>query len=144
MTTDTPRRAWIVKSEPEVYPWAQLVADGRTAWSGVRNFQARNFLRAMGSGDRLLYYHSSGEKAVVAVAQVTREHYPDPTAPGEDWSAVDVVPLVALARPVPLKEIKGRPELAGIPLVRQSRLSVSPLSWPEYALICEMGGIVAP
>lgn len=123
---------WLVKQEPETYPWSQLLKDGRTVWDGVRNYQARNHLRAMREGDRVLYYHSGGEKAVVGVAEVSREAFPDPTAQEGDWLAVELKALRGLKRPVPLAEIKRDGNLAGIALVRQSRLSVMPLSKAEF------------
>ena len=109
-------RYWLVKSEPSVYPWQQLVKEGRTAWTGVRNFEARNHLRAMRQGDLCLYYHSNEGKAVVGVARVLTAAGPDPTAPGEDWASVDVAPLVALAEPVTLSAIKATPALADMQL----------------------------
>ena len=123
---------WLVKQEPEDYPFAQLVQDKHTAWTGVRNFQARNNLRAMKQGDRVLYYHSGGEKAIVGTACVSREAFPDPTVsveepPGE-WFAVELSADRLLARPLPLAEIKTDPKLGDLPLIRQSRLSVMPVS----------------
>jgi len=135
-------QTWLVKSEPDVYPWASLVAEGRTRWDGIRNYQARNHLRAMKVGDRALYYHTGDVKAVVAVAEVVAGHYPDPTAPGEDWSAVDLAPVGPLPAPVPLSRIKADPALAGIPLLRQSRLSVLPISEAAYRHILALGGLV--
>jgi predicted RNA-binding protein with PUA-like domain len=123
---------WLVKQEPTAYSWDQFVADGKTDWTGVRNFQARNNLRAMKPGDRVLYYHSVNGKAVVGVATVTKEAFPDPTAKSGDWSAVELKPLEAVDPPVTLDEIKDEPDLAKIPLLRQSRLSVMPLSKPEF------------
>lgn len=119
---------WLVKQEPKAYSWADLVREGATAWTGVRNFQARNFLRAMRKGDRVFFYHSGEEKQVVGVARVLREAYPDPTAPGEDWASVDLHPEQPLAHPVSLARIKADPVLSRMPWVRQSRLSVCPLT----------------
>ena len=123
---------WLVKQEPENYPFDQLAADRRTDWTGVRNFQARNHLRAMRAGDRVLYYHSGGEKAIVGTARVTREAFMDPTVAADDppgeWCAVELAADEPLARPLPLAEIKADPALAGLPLIRQSRLSVMPVS----------------
>lgn len=127
-----PQQCWLVKQEPADYPWSRFVAEGGTAWTGVRNFQARNHLRAMQPGDPVLYYHSGAEKAVVGLAQVARAAYPDPTAGGGKWVAVDLVPVRALARPVPLAEIKADPALKNLPLVRQSRLSVMPVNKAEF------------
>ena len=126
---------WIVKQEPTAYSWDEFVKDGRTAWTGVRNFQARNNLRAMRVGDLVFYYHSVVGKAVVGIAKVAKEAYPDPTAQEGDWLCVDLVPVKALQRPVSLDEIKATPALANILLVRHSRLSVSPLEAEEFAEI---------
>ena len=122
---------WLVKQEPSSYSWSDFVAEGQTSWTGVRNYTARNNLRKMRIGDEVLYYHSGEEKAVVGIAKVTRTAYQDPTAKEGDWSTVDIAPVKPLRRPVPLREIKADPRLKGIPLVRQSRLSVMPL--PERA-----------
>lgn len=130
---------WLVKQEPSAYSWETFVKDGKTAWTGVRNFQARNHLRAMKRGDRVLFYHSVTGKAVVGIAEVVREAYPDPTSPDGDWSCVDLRPLRALARSVTLEDIKATPALVDIPLLRQSRLSVMPLGPAEFAAIVAMG-----
>jgi predicted RNA-binding protein with PUA-like domain len=126
---------WLVKQEPKTYSWDRFVKDGGTAWTGVRNFQARNNLRAMRRGDRVLYYHSVTGKAVVGVAAVTRGAYPDPTAKSGDWVCVDLKPVKALPQPVSIDQIKKAPDLEGIPLLRQSRLSVMPLTEEEYDMI---------
>ncbi len=123
---------WLVKQEPSAYSWSDFVADGLTSWTGVRNYTARNNLRAMRKGDEVLFYHSVTEKAVVGVAKVIREAYPDPTAKEGNWSAVDLVPQNALQRPVTLDEIKRAPALKEIALLRLSRLSVQPLSSAEF------------
>lgn len=123
---------WLVKQEPADYAWSQFVADGRTAWTGVRNFQARNHLRAMQRGDQVLYYHSGEEKQVVGIAQVEKAAYPDPTTKEEGWVAVDLKPLKPLPGPVSLAAIKADPALSEIALVRQSRLSVMPLSKAHF------------
>jgi predicted RNA-binding protein with PUA-like domain len=128
----------MVKQEPSAYPWEQFVRDGGTAWTGVRNFQARNYLRAMRRGDAVLYYHSVEGKCVVGVAEVAREAYPDPTAEEGDWSCVDLKPVEALRRPVGLDEIKAEPALAGIALLRQSRLSVMPLAKGEFDAVLRL------
>jgi predicted RNA-binding protein with PUA-like domain len=132
---------WLVKQEPEKYPWVQFVKDKGTLWDGVRNYQARNNLRAMRKGDLVLFYHSVSEKAVVGVAKVTREAYLDPTAKEGDWSVVDLKPVKALAAPVTLAQIKAEPKLAGMGLLKQSRLSVSPLSAAEFKRVLKMGGV---
>ena len=127
---------WLVKQEPEDYPFAQLVKDKRTAWTGVRNFQARNYLRAMKNGDRVLYYHSGKDKAIVGTARVSREVFADPTVAGDDppgeWFAVELSADASLARPLPLAEIKADPALRNLPLVKQSRLSVMPVGRAEF------------
>jgi predicted RNA-binding protein with PUA-like domain len=133
-------RHWLVKQEPEKYPWSQLVKDKVTYWDGVRNYQARNNLRAMANDDLVLYYHSVSEKAVVGVAKVTREAYPDPTAKEGDWSVVDLKPARAMKTPVTLEAIKADPALAEISLVKQSRLSVMPLTAAHFKRILKLGG----
>ena len=133
-------RHWLVKQEPEKYPWSQLVKDKVTYWDGVRNYQARNNLRAMANDDLVLYYHSVSEKAVVGVAKVTREAYPDPTAKEGDWSVVDLKPARAMKTPVTLEAIKSDPALAEISLVKQSRLSVMPLTAAHFKRILKLGG----
>ena len=131
---------WLVKQEPSSYSWSDLVAEGETSWTGVRNFTARNNLRKMRKSDEVLFYHSGEEKVVVGIAKVMRTAYPDPTAKEGDWSTVDLAAVKPLARPVTLREIKGNPRLRGIPLVRQSRLSVMPLAEPEFREIINMAG----
>jgi predicted RNA-binding protein with PUA-like domain len=123
---------WLVKQEPTAYSWDQFVADGKTDWTGVRNFQARNNLRSMKSGDQVLFYHSVNGKAVVGIAVVSREAFPDPTATSGDWSAVEIKPVRPVHPPVKLDQIKSDPALAQIPLLRQSRLSVMSLSQHEF------------
>ena len=124
---------WIVKSEPEAYSWSQLVKDGVTAWTGVRNYAARNHLRAMKTGDLVFFYHSGEEKSVVGLARLKKEFYPDPTATEGDWSVVDLAPEMVLARPVTLAQIKGDKILKEMVLARQSRLSVSPVTREQSA-----------
>ena len=131
---------WLVKQEPEAYSFATLLKEGRTAWTGVRNFQARNHLRAMKKGDAVLYYHSGSEKQVVGLARVEKVAYPDPTAEEGDWSAVDLVPVRTLARAVSLEVIKADALLREIPMVRQSRLSVTPLAPVEFDRLLELSG----
>jgi predicted RNA-binding protein with PUA-like domain len=123
---------WLVKSEPGAYSWRQLVKDGKTAWTGVRNFQARNNLRAMKKNDLALFYHSVSEKQVVGIARVAKEFYPDATAAEGDWSCVDLVPVKALAKRVSLEAIKSDAILHKMPLVKQSRLSVTPLTEAQF------------
>lgn len=133
-----PKNFWIVKQEPTAYSWSTFLKDGKTAWTGVRNFAARNNLRGMKKGDLVFYYHSVSEKQVVGLARVEKENYPDPTATEGDWSAVDLVPVKTLASPVSLEAIKADRVLREIPLVRQSRLSVSPVTEPQYKRLLEL------
>lgn len=134
---------WLVKSEPEAYSWDKFVKDGGTAWTGVRNFAARLHLRAMKRGDLVCFYHSVTGKEVVGLAKVTKEAYPDATAKEGDWSCVDLAPVKPLTKPVSLEAIKADKALAGIPLVRQSRLSVSPLTKEQFARVLALGGTKA-
>jgi predicted RNA-binding protein with PUA-like domain len=129
---------WLVKQEPDSYSWSDFTSDQETSWSGVRNYTARNNLRKMQKGDQVFFYHSGEEKAVVGIARVKRAAYPDPTAKEGDWSAVDLVPIKSLPRPVTLAQIKQTPRLKDIQLVRQSRLSVMPLTAKDFRLIVEM------
>lgn len=131
---------WLVKSEPYKYAFAELQKDKRTTWDGVRNFEARNNLRAMKKGDLLLFYHSNEGKEIVGVAKVLREAYPDPTAEGEDWSVVDIGPVKALAEPVTLAAIKADAKLADMQLLRRSRLSVVPVTPAEFAHVLALSG----
>jgi predicted RNA-binding protein with PUA-like domain len=130
---------WLIKSEPSVYPWSQLERDGRTEWTGVRNFEARNNLRAMKPGDLCLYYHSNEGKAVVGVARVLTPAGPDSTAPGEDWASVEVGPVVALAQPVTLATLKATPEMKDFPLLTRGRLSVAPVTAEHFQRLLKMG-----
>lgn len=130
---------WLVKSEPYKYSFDALVKDGQTTWDGVRNFEARNNLRAMKRGDLLLFYHSNEGKAVVGVAKVAREAYPDATAEEGEWSVVDVAPVKPLASPVSLDTIRGDKALANMQLLRRSRLSVVPVTPEEFRRVLELG-----
>ncbi len=131
---------WIVKSEPASYGWKQFVADGHAAWTGVRNYQARNNLRLMKIGDPILFYHSVTDKAVVGIAEVIREAYSDPTAKEGDWSCVDLVPQKQMKTPVPLEVLRSDPATAAMALVRNSRISVTPVTLAEYRRIVQLGG----
>ena len=131
---------WLVKQEPSDYSWSDFVKNGGTSWTGVRNFAARNNLRRMSKGDHVFFYHSGEDKAVVGIAKVAGTAYKDSTAKDEDWSAVDLAPVKPLPRPVTLAEIKAKPSLKNIALVRQSRLSVMPLGESAFRLILKMGG----
>jgi predicted RNA-binding protein with PUA-like domain len=131
---------WLVKQEPSAYSWSDFVRERRTSWTGVRNYTARNNLRRMGKGDEVLFYHSGEEKAVVGIAKVAREAYPDKTAKEGDWSTVDLAPVKTLPRPITLAAIKAEPRLKKILLVRLPRLSVMPMSPAEFRLILRMSG----
>ena len=133
------KKNWLVKQEPSAYSWDDFVADGKTSWTGVRNFTARNNLRAMRIGDEVLFYHSVTDKAVIGIAKVVRAAYPDPSAKEGDWSTVDLAPVKSLRRPVTLDQIKANPRLKNISLVRQSRLSVHSLSAADYREILRLG-----
>ena len=132
---------WLVKQEPDAYSWDQFVRDKGTSWTGVRNFQARNNLRAMKKGDEVFYYHSVTGKSVVGTARVVREAYGDPTAEDGDWSCVDLVPRQAFPAPVTLEAIKSQLALRDIALLRQSRLSVMPLTPAEAKMLRQLGGL---
>jgi predicted RNA-binding protein with PUA-like domain len=127
---------WLVKQEPEAYSFDDLIRDGKTDWTGVRNFQARNNLRAMRVDDKVLFYHSVSEKSVVGMAGVSREEFPDPT--DEKWIAVEIKPVEKLAKPVSLDQIKAEKSLENIALIKQSRLSVLPLTKAEFETILKM------
>jgi predicted RNA-binding protein with PUA-like domain len=130
---------WLVKQEPETYSWDDFVRDGRTDWTGVRNFQARNNLRQMKVGDRVFFYHSGTGKCVVGIAEVAKAAYPDPTAGDPQWVAVDLKPVKPLKEAVPLASIRYHAKLGNLPLIRQSQLSVMPLTKEEFETILSMG-----
>jgi predicted RNA-binding protein with PUA-like domain len=123
---------WLIKSEPVKYPWEQLVSDGETFWDGVRNYGARNNLKAMKKGDLLLYYHSNDGLQIVGIAKVTKEHFPDPTIDDETWVAINVKPVKPLNKFITLKQIKADTILKDMALVKLSRLSVSPVKVEEF------------
>ena len=129
---------WLVKSEPAKYAFADLERDGHTIWDGVRNNQAALYLKAMKAGDQVLYYHSQEGLAVVGIAEVSREAFPDPSDAAGRFVAVELKPVRALARPVTLAEMKANPALAGMAMFRQFRLSVSPVTPEEWAAILKM------
>ncbi len=131
---------WLVKQEPTDYSWDDFVAEGRTAWTGVRNYAARLHLRAMAKGDAVLFYHTNDGKCVVGLARVVRTAYPDPTADEDGWVAVDLEPVKPLRQPVTLAQMKTEPALKDIALIRQSRLSVMPLRAAEVAKLRKLGG----
>ena len=130
---------WLVKQEPSKYSWEQFVQDKETYWDGVRNYQARNNLQAMQKDDHVLFYHSVVGKEVVGIAKVTKEAYPDPTTDDNRWVVVDLKALVTMKNSVTLEAIKLHPDLQSIALVKQSRLSVSPLTKKEFKVILDMG-----
>ena len=134
---------WLIKSEPSSYSWDQLVADGRINWDGVRNAQALNNLRAMKPGDRAFFYHSNEGKEIVGVVEVVKSFYPDPSDKSGKLGMVDVKPLMAAAVNVGLPAMRAKPELSELSLLRQSRLSVCPVSTTEWNVLCEMAGIRA-
>jgi len=129
---------WLVKSEPDTYSWSQLLGDRRTAWTGVRNYAARNHLRAMKSGDPVFFYHSGDEKSVVGLARVAKESYTDPTADDGDWSAVDIAAEKPLVRQVTLAQIKADKTLKEMVLAKQSRLSVSPVTREQFERLLKL------
>lgn len=129
---------WLVKSEPFKYSWAQLLKDKRTFWDGVRNYAARNNLQAMGKGDLLLFYHSNEGLEIVGIAEVVKTAYPDPTTDDPAWVVVDIRPVKTLKKPVTLKTIKGDKRLAGMDLLRLSRLSVQSVNPEEWNVIMEL------
>lgn len=131
-------RYWLVKQEPETYPWTQLVAEKKTIWDGVRNYQARNFMREMSKGDLVLFYHSGKAKEVVGLAKVEKSAYSDPTATEGDWAAFDIRAVKSLKRSVSLKEIKADPSLQELHLVRNSRLSVMPVEAKEFKHLLDL------
>jgi predicted RNA-binding protein with PUA-like domain len=137
------KSSWLVKSEPSTFSWSKLVDDGVAVWDGVRNFEARNNLRAMKKGDLVLFYHSNEGKSVVGLARVKREAYQDPTTK-DDWSAVDLEPVKALAAEVSLESMRGIKALSNMVLLKKSRLSVSPVSEGELAAVLAAGKTKLP
>ncbi len=129
---------WLVKSEPESYSWEKFLEEKKTAWSGVRNFQARNNLRAMKRGDFVFFYHSVTEKQIVGLAKVEKEFYPDPTAKEGDWSCVDLIPVKTLQNPVTLEEMKTDKTLPEMPLLRQLRISVTALNKKQFERLMKL------
>ncbi|NJO03219.1 MAG: EVE domain-containing protein [Bacteroidia bacterium] len=130
---------WILKTEPEAYSWNDLEAEGTGRWDGVRNYQARNHLQAMREGDLVLIYHSVSDREIIGIAKVVKEAYPDPTTEDPRWVAVDISPVEKLPKTVTLAQLKTDNRLANIAMLRQSRLSVSPLSPEEYDVILQLG-----
>ncbi len=134
---------WLVKSEPDAFSWDHQVAHGVEPWTGVRNYSARNNLRAMKRGDLAFFYHSNTGKEIVGVVEVAREAYPDPTAEAGDWVCVDMRAVAPMPRPVTLATIKADPKLSGFELIRLSRLSVVPVSAAHWRHVCALGGYSA-
>jgi len=134
---------WLVKSEPGAWSWDDHVRDGTAEWDGVRNYQANNNMKAMRVGDRAFFYHSVNEKRIVGILEVAREHYPDPTDASGRFGMVDFKALMPVTRPVSLAEIKAEPGLENLALVKQSRLSVAPVSDDEWRIVCRMAGTEA-
>ncbi|MFQ5783957.1 MAG: EVE domain-containing protein [Alphaproteobacteria bacterium] len=134
---------WLFKSEPEAYSWDDLVREGRDYWDGVRNHQAAGNMKAMKKGDRAFFYHSVKQREIVGIVEVVKEYYPDHTDPSGRFGMVDVAAVKPLARPVGLAEIKADPRFSDFALVRQSRLSVMPVSAAHWKILCEMGGVEA-
>ena len=138
-------RYWLFKSETSTWSWDQQMAKGDVGeeWDGVRNYQARNFMREMKVGDRGFFYHSQKDKEIVGVVEVIAEAHPDSTTDDERWECVDIKAVTAVPNPVTLEQIKADPRLADMVLVKNSRLSVQPVSADEWAVICEMGGVLS-
>lgn len=132
---------WLVKSEPFKYSWDQFVKDKQTFWDGVRNYAARNNLRAMKKGDEVFFYHSNEGLEIVGIAKVAKEHYPDPTATEGDWSVVDLKPAKAIKKPVSLATIKADKRLANMQILKLGRLSVTAVTPEEWGIIMELGGM---
>ena len=132
---------WLVKSEPFKYSWDQLVKDKKTFWDGVRNYAARNNLKAMAKGDQVFFYHSNEGLAIVGIAEVVREAYQDPTTEDPNWVVVELKPVKALPKPVTLADLKADKSLADMQLVRLGRLSVSAVTFDEYKKVLKMGGL---
>lgn len=128
---------WLIKSEPEAYSWDDLVAKGTDHWDGVRNYAARNNMKAMKVGDLAFFYHSVKEKAIVGIAECVKEHYPDPTTDDDRWVVVDFSPKQKLKKPVTLEDVKADDRLQGMDLLRLSRLSVQSVKKEEFDIILE-------
>jgi predicted RNA-binding protein with PUA-like domain len=137
---------WLFKSEPDAWSWDQQKAEGKTGaeWDGVRNFQARNNMRAMKKGDLGFFYHSGEARAVVGIVKVVKEAHPDSTDPTGQWECVDVAAVEDLPKPVTLAEVKANPKLKDMVLARVSRLSVQPVTPQEWSIVCKLGGLAKP
>jgi len=135
---------WLVKQEPSQYSWDELVKDKETYWDGVRNYQARNNLKKMKKGDLVFFYHSVIDKEIKGIAKISKEHYPDPTSDDLSWVVVNIKPCKPLSSPVTLEQIKKKSGLNGIALIKQSRLSVMPLTKKEFKVVLNMGNTKIP
>jgi predicted RNA-binding protein with PUA-like domain len=135
-------RYWLFKSEPDAWSWEQQVARGDLGeeWTGVRNYQARNFMREMALGDLGFFYHSQKDKAIVGIVEVCETAHPDSTTDDPRWDCVNIKAVQALSRPVTLEQVKADPRLAGMSLVRSPRLSVQPVTAMEWKILCDLGG----
>ena len=131
---------WLVKSEPSKYSWDQFQKDGKTVWDGIRNYAARNNLRAMKNGDEVLFYHSNEGLDIVGIAKVAKEAYPDPTSDEDKWVVVDLKPVRKIKKPVSLSQVKADKRLSEMALVRLGRLSVQPVTADEWKIIMELAG----
>lgn len=132
---------WILKTEPDAYSWDNLVKDGSTSWTGIRNFQARNNLKKMALGDQCFIYHSGEERQIIGLAEVTKAAYPDPSDKDMEWFAVDIKAVKELNKPLTLAELQNKPGLHDLVLIRQARLSVSPVTEAEATIILKMSGV---
>ena len=132
---------WLMKSEPSAYSWQQLNKDGKTGWTGVRNFQASANMKKMKTGDRVFFYHSNEGLEIVGIMEIAKEYHPDPTDKTEKFGMVEVKPVAPVPTPVSMKEIKATPALKDMVLVKNSRLSVQPVTAAEWKLVCKMGGV---
>ena len=132
---------WLFKSEPGAWSWDDQVKEGAAEWDGIRNYQADNNMKAMKIGDKAFFYHSIQEKQVVGVVEIVKEHYPDPTDPKGRFGMVDVKAVCPVKTPVTLEDVRNEPSLSELALIRQSRLSVMPVTAPEWKQICKMAGI---
>jgi predicted RNA-binding protein with PUA-like domain len=132
---------WLMKSEPSAYSWQQLVKDGKTGWTGVRNFQASANMKKMQKGDRVFFYHSNEGLEIVGIMEVAKEYHPDPTDKTAKFGMVEVKPVAPVPTPVSMKEIKATPSLKDMVLVKNSRLSVQPVTAAEWKQVCKMGGV---
>ena len=132
---------WLLKSDPDSYPWRRMAADGRTAWDGVRNPQAAHNLKALRAGDRAFFYHSQADKAIVGIVEIVEEYHPDPSDASGRFGMVEVEAVEALPAPVTLAQVKAEPRLKDLALVRHTRLSVMPIDRDSWRLLCAMGGV---